>query len=300
MFINLSPIKYRRILQDKTISTVKLFKKEIVYGSMGYAAHAYLNNNFIPDWIPRYSLYGSCHGSGSSKYKNIAYYKAISEALERWAFLDTCSSSNSKLYGFDIDSSTSGMSALPAFSNKHVSLISFYEAVERWALREWWGELLKGKYFNYKTNHAIKSLEIITPFKNTSAVILWKKVTTNNLYTYGFACNKNLLLASKKAEIELKRNEEVLSTLEPNPDINTLTNDYDEKRLVFFSTSEGHRLFLNKVKASVNEININYTVPKKIIDCEIIGPWSKYTTVWRILFEAKTYFNYKDLNFFNF
>ena len=51
-----------------------------------------------------------------------------------------------------------------------------------------------------------------------------------------------------------------------------------EKRIVYFSTPEGHEAFQRRVETPVSK---KAPTPDVICDCELPGPWSEYATVWR-------------------
>ncbi|MBI4924463.1 MAG: hypothetical protein HY843_00950 [Bdellovibrio sp.] len=63
--------------------------------------------------------------------------------------------------------------------------------------------------------------------------------------------------------------------------------DKSEKRLLYFATQEGFESFFKRLVFSLKN-NIKATQPKCILDLEVEGPWSNYTTVWRYLFAANS------------
>ena len=107
----------------------------------GYEAYC----NLVPGLkssISSFSLYSNVDGMGSDQNKSVAYFKAISEAMERWAFYSLTSSQHRNDFGFDIDSTSSGFAAFPGFTKRPAAYYARLEALERWALVSWWFGLL--------------------------------------------------------------------------------------------------------------------------------------------------------------
>ncbi|MFN3455008.1 MAG: hypothetical protein ACK41T_08625 [Pseudobdellovibrio sp.] len=273
--INLASIKYKNILSEHggPIDRLTYSQVNLSHNLKGYEATALLKADLRHN-ADKYTLYDNVDGMGSDTYKSIACYKAISEALERWAYYIS-SITQPNIYGFDIDNSTNGMAAFPDLLKITARRNSLYEALERWTLCEWWANNLA---VTLHTINDINCMEIkIPPYGVTC--ISWK--ISNEKYVYGFASAKNFLTAFNKSTIELFRNDYVLSKS------NFFNNNLNlqEQRLIFFSTKNGYNIFLEKVKESSAKQQQNKT-PKLILSKEIIGPWSKYSTIWRSLFET--------------
>ncbi len=284
MNINLAPIKYSKVLSCNggPIESINIIKKNIYYEQEGYESYTDLTSDLKKLKIRKNTLFGNCDGTGSSTSKNEAGYIAISEAMETWAFRNSINNSNDKKkYGFNIEPTSTGMAAFPSLSNLTVKHLSKKEAIERWSIIEWWYGNLAIK----KTKHT-QLVEVLSPIKNIKIIIVWKKSAENSKYAYGFAAGKSLKNTIKKANIELFRN---LSVLENQCNKNILINrlNLNEQRLLYFASPEGHNKFLERVKISQN-LKITPSMPKKLIDIEIKGPWSKYATVWRTLFEQSS------------
>lgn len=263
----------------------KLVFSEIVsdQNTRQFEVGCYLKEDLRPLDIPKYHLYGNPDGTGTDKYKSVACYKAISESLERWAFYQA-SGENSSKYGFDVDPSTNGMSAYPGLFKSQARSIARLEALERWALVEWWG----GGLSAFTCDDIKRDQNIVIEVSDFGFVaIIWGQVDclSENM-AYGFAADHSPKLAIAKAKLELQRNIFVLkSYFEKESEINFSVLSLQEQRLIWFSKPKGHSLFLDKVTQSKRNILINKT-PKLFIDCEVIGPWSAYATVWRCLFET--------------
>ena len=283
--LSLAPLKYRNIMCENggPIGQILWSPARVSYDLWGYEASCHLKSDLRPINLIQNKLYGNPDGTGCDKYKSLACYKAISESLERWAYYVVGVDMKSELYGFQIDSSTNGMSAFPGFTKKYARKTAQLEALERWALVEWWNGKLRSLQF--KINN-ISFIEILIPGA-CSVVISWTPVTTlNKVIAYGFAAAETTTIAFKKSQVELYRNIFVLERYASNSKLVEVSDlIIQEQRLIWFSNEVGHQCFLNQVNRSLRS-SITNPVPNLILDTEIIGPWSEYTTVWRCLFES--------------
>ncbi len=302
--LNLAAWKYRNILdcKDSPIKKISISKREIAPNKMGYEALAYLNVPFFEKNI----IYGTAAGTGSSIYRYEACQTAISEALERWAFIDTYKSQNASQYFFDVDPSTSGMAAFPGLTKHSVRGIALSEAIERWSVCAWWEEKLQTKSLHVLdptmmvtkplalnsidsknileniTPHNVGILEIDSPWVEYSITIVFTKSKTTNTYAYGFASCNSYEKSYKKALIELWRNIYVLDLFftKEASSLNKVQTA-QEKRLLYFASNNGFKKFISYINRSHN----NMSKPALLLDTEIKGAWSKYATVWRCLFD---------------
>lgn len=294
--LNLAPIKYLNILKKDggPVQEIHLEKCKIEPEKEGFLACAYLSEEIVNSLniICENKIYGKSQGCGSSIYKNIAVYKAISETLERWAFWKISRSPTASVYGFDIDWSTSGMAAFPGLTNYVVKKAAYYEAVERWSMLEWWFENLGIKNVSQDNQKTYTAIELDIPFDDCVCVILHRKLSIG-LNIYGFACHKSFKKAVRKAECELQRNQDVMEKEYGNITHNLhslvseqirLLPEILEKRLLFFSTEDGYKLFKNKLEKGM-AAKKKMKKPTLLINKEIQGAWSKYATVWRIIYE---------------
>lgn len=253
-----------------------------------------LSKRLVPHWDSSSEIYSNADGSGTSKYKNIAIYKGISEALERWAFHETIDSKQAKNFCFDVNPSTTGMAAFPSFFRKQARQRAIYEASERWALHEFWrGNLPIIEHLSLIPN--LRHIEIITPFNNVKVSLLCYQ--KNDQFLYSFAADSILYESYNHALVELSRNLRVFEKLQGIEKKFSDFIDISDRRIYFFSTIDGHQLFIDKINSSPNSIKVN---SKLICDKEIIGPWSEYTKVWRYLYSDSHPDSETDHTFFMF
>ena len=275
----LAPWFYRNLLDSNDIIELpEFFKAEILTGEILFEAVCSLKKTHRPDWVSKSAVYNNRDGAGTSQFKNIAVYKAISETLERWAFYVTADSDESKKYCFDINPTTTGMAAYPGLTAKGARANAIMEANERWALHEFWrGNLPVRKHLSPIKN--LSHFEIVTPFKNCQISLLSYK--NNGQYLYAFAAEETLGKSFQHALVELARNIRVMEKIKDAPKKIEDFNEISDKRLYYFSTEEGHNLFNDRLSNTTKSI---LTTPNLVCDLEIKGPWNQYTKVWRYLY----------------
>lgn len=290
--LSLAAWKYRRVLFEDggPIEQISVRKQEIRPGVIGYEALAYLRED-LREKCETYSVYGNPDGTGSAHYRYDAAHVAISEALERWAFYVLRNGSCASNFYFDLEPTTTGMAAFPGFFASSVSTRARYEAIERWSLCSWWeGRLSARRVLLEQDGHS--AVELLTPWMpTTSTVLLWGPVGVLDCVTYGFATASSLKLALERAWIEKFRNDAVLKAFVGRKEIKDITHLVStvtltqEKRFLFFSSRPGHAKFLERIVDSINTPLAHCIKPRILFDAEILGEWSRYTTVWRCVLE---------------
>ena len=174
--INLSAWCYRNLLAvNDLINNPEFYEVNFLDNSHKYEANVFLKDHLRPNWVNSSEIYKNCDGSGTSIYKNIAVFKAISEALERLAFYDLAENKE-KEYCFDKNPTTTGMAAFPSFSKSIARKNARVEAWERWAIHEFNRSklpVLMHKSEIQNLNH----YEIKIPFKESHVSLLsYKKI----------------------------------------------------------------------------------------------------------------------------
>jgi len=277
----LSPWYYRNVssTENPIIKEISYSVIDDIMGNKVYESYAFLNENIGLSKKPKdFIFYGNADGTGTAPNLIDATYKAISEAIERWAFLHTFyNASTQTKYGFDLDKSTSGMAAYPELIAHNVKYNARNEAIERWAIQMWWIGLISHESID-PFHNLFKIVLITSPFK-TYVAILHTVIPTNGLRAYGFAGASTSKDAIRKATIELCRNCKALSS--PTALLSHPTN-LIEQRLFFFAQSEGQRLFDARVKAIVRPQTLK---PIFYFDGNLPGPWNKYAKVWRTVLD---------------
>jgi hypothetical protein len=283
--MNLAKWKYSQILKEQGGPIARVSVREIdFFGTPSFEAYSYLDLEKVPYKETINCIYGHSHGSGTSSKRELAIYKAISEALERWAWFHCVSENNSwqsfSDLRFDASSSTEGFAAYPGFFARSPREIAFSEALERWAVSSWWERRLKHR-ISVQYDSSICSLEIDQPFCTHSVAILWRDWTFGR--TYGFACGDNFTFAYQKALVELDRNSRVLKEYFSKGKRGSEIDNLNEKRILFFAGGSGIAKFEQRI---ASEVVGHFEAPQLIVDLPVIGPWTKYTHVWRCLFDS--------------
>lgn len=222
-------------------------------------------------------LFSSADGTGTDPVATVARHKAISEAMERWAFHALVRSPQAAEYGFDVDPSSTGMSAFPGLLPRQARRAAVLEAVERFSLISWWDGRVDGRVFQTDWP-GVSAIAIDGPFGGVTVVAYAR--TEWGGYVYGHAAEESFGSACERAVMELARHEWILrarwlsrvagESVEP-------TNIF-ERRCLFFATDEGHALFQARLRCRVSGAAPE---PEVVCDRDLPGPWSEYATVWR-------------------
>lgn len=288
MPISLAPFRYRRIEVDGPVAKLVSGPSTLWDGTKCYDAVAALRPDLRPQDLPALFLYEKAEGGGTNRSEVVARHMAVSEALERWAYFASSDSPLRGRLGFDIDDSTTGMAAFPGITNTPARLQACREAVERWTILEWWRGSLAATPIAFSDTR-LGGIELGGPFGHWTTVILWADSGHHaGGRVYGFAAGKRREAATCKAMIELTRNARALAGFNSRNDSNSLhpsdLKHPNERRLIFFAAGEGRERFQERVEHSASG---GFTAPAKprcLVDAEVVGPWSRYATVWRVLF----------------
>ena len=270
-----------------------------------FHAGAFLEHSLKPSWFQKKQLYNDADGGGTHSLRSVACYIAISEAIERWAFYIASDGPHKIDFAFDIEPSTTGMAAFPGLTKTPARRHAHLEAVERWGVAEWWMGRLPARRLADSTPSK-GALEILTPFSDCTISIVWQQCSFGGM-SYGFAGGVDIQHAIRHALIEQGRNTNVLGKLfgQGTQSLNNFPlkdlHVNNERRLVFFTSKDGVSLFSQRVEVSCH-LKKTLALPRKIVDVEIEGPWTRYATVWRMLYEQSTsdHLNENRNNFFLF
>jgi hypothetical protein len=223
------------------------------------------------------SLFSDADGTGVHQLPSVARHIAISEALERWAFAALVRSEQAEEFGFDVDPSSTGMSAFPGLIDRQARRRSVLEAIERYSLMAWWEGRAEGRRFDTDWP-GISAVAIDGPFGGVTVVVYSR--TQWGGYAYGHAADESFTGACERAIVELARHEWVLRSwwLAYVAGERKTPSNLFEKRCLHFASEEGHEEFMSRVG---NRAIRRGPAPEVICDSELPGPWSDYATVWR-------------------
>lgn len=278
-------LQYFKLLSNKEVfERIIVRKREILQDEIGFEALAYLNEDLLK-YKPHYEIHSNAAGMGSSSNKVVALMKSISEALERWAYSQTKGDNN---LGYDIINDSSGFSAYPNILRNIARRNSIQEAFERWALLSFWNGDIKLTYSEESKTAIYFDNELGLYF-----TIVFDK--QDSKYIYGFSASHNLKDAIYSSRIECYRNFKTIKSLSKMEyEIDKL--HLGERRLLHFASPEGFQSVMNKIQKSPSK---NKTA--NLVLCqEVKGPWSKYTNVYRSVFDCPDIAHSDHVNIFKF
>jgi hypothetical protein len=299
--LNLAPWRYRHIFAEHGGPITKIeFSEFPVLGQRCFQANAYLAPQLTGKVRPPLDLYSNADGTGTHPSAMVARFMAISEALERWAFYVKVRDFDRDLYGFDRDASSNGMAAFPGLFPRQCRSKAYWEALERFCIIAWWEGQLPARV-RPTAWPEVSAVQIDHPLGRGVMVILFKQCSPGGFFSYGHAAARNFGAACQRASIELCRNEYVLRCFRATRPTFTIADlpqlmDIFERRLLYFSFPEGHARFQERLATRPLR---QAEPPQVLFDGPILGPWSRYATIWRIAFNLPTdgYMNPK-LEFF--
>jgi hypothetical protein len=294
--INLAPIRYAYIHQDHGGPIASISSRESTrLGGNVFEAFASLDRSVTGMPVSESRLYGDSDGSGTGSSKAEAVYRALSEALERWAWHSSLEAGRPGL-GLDLDASTTGFAAFPGLGARSARANALAEAMERWCLGMWWQGALSHRFLGPLRWEGVKALEIASPGLSSSVVVLWKDSSISR--AYGFAAGKNPALAAEKAAVELGRNIHVLEYTEAKRGTEAgMPGTRNERRLLFFAGENGRAVFDARLRS---EGKVPGITPKLVVDCPVPGPWGKYAHVWRCLLDPTSLHDTGANDYFHF
>ena len=281
--LSLASLRFRNILSAEggPIERLELADSALL-GRRCFLANAYLREDLIA-WRMSRVVYGSANGSGTDESPMVARFKAISEALERWAHMAVLTSADRDRCGFDVDPSSNGMAAFPGLFRRQARVAAQMEASERFNLLSWWEGRLAALEQDTKWP-GVRAAVLCSDAPGVT-VILFRQ-SPHGHYAYGHASGPDYDSACNRAAMEMERHDKVVARYAL---VHTGEAGYAapanahpiEQRSVFFSTPQGHELFLERLRSRPRQ---TVRKPKLVFDGPVRGPWSRYADVWRVVY----------------
>lgn len=219
-------------------------------------------------------VFGQADGTGIDLDPSVACHMAVSDALERWAFLAIQDSVDADRFGFCAERSSSGMAAFPGLSRKPAQQRAFLDAIEHYALVSWWDGRLPAE-----TGHmpmpGVQMVRIHHDAGDAEVVVLSHRSRAGHFY--GHAVGRNLSEAVERAAVSLARSEAALVAHRARGALGAPA-DFRERRALFFSTPEGAECFERRLRTAPDKPAPEWRVA---FNGELPGPWSRWATVWR-------------------
>jgi hypothetical protein len=261
----INPIRAIGLLRSPLIE--RLITKQLLQPDGNYV---FETTAFLKNWdglFERNSLYGNASGAGTSTTQIISTLKACSEAIERYALTQF---RNTKDYGLELHSSSTGFAAYPGFFSRQARVFALSEAIERWATVEWWRGRLGHDIVQGEGSNDFY-VRVIQPYVNHHFFI-HVFLDDKGFYRYGFGCATTEKIAKLKSKTEAFRNLRLDFSQTPIGD--------NEKRAKYFSCGDGAAMFAERLNC---EIKSTIPMTSLCVDSEVFGGWSRYCTVWRCL-----------------
>jgi hypothetical protein len=274
MSLSLAAVRYRSVFaaDGGPIERVTTSRCSIL-GREQLQANAYLQPELAAG-KPSHAIYGQADGTGSAESSSIACHMAISEALERWAFLATNRSKDAARYGFDIDRSSNGMAAFPGLFRSAAARRARMEALERYAVIAWWD----GRFDAEVRPAPFPGVDLVRIKHNAGqgeVVILVQKTRAG--VSFGHAAGSTVAGAALRAAVELARSDFVITAHRAKGALVQAAN-FLERRALHFSTETGYAQFKERLARPADRPAPSWN---PVFDGEIVGPWSRWATVWR-------------------
>jgi hypothetical protein len=274
--LTLAGVRFRNVLEEQggPIERIEAGKFS-VRGRPWFQANAFLRPGCTPNRA--HEVYGNADGTGANKCPLKAQHMAISEAMERWAYEATADSDRAADFGFDVDPSTNGMAAFPGIIARQARRRAHLEAIERHSIMCWWEGLMEG-YLISTDWPGVEAVLIKGPSSGITAVTFTK---TDTGYAVGHAADEAVGVAVERAIIEMERHAAVVRYWHASNDASKQPAQISEQRALHFSTEEGFARIKDRIGVKPPSPAPEMEV---LCDREIDGPWSQYSTVWRVAF----------------
>jgi len=236
-------------------------------------------------------------GGGWSTDKEESQCKAVTEAIERWAFRYYAISHPEEI-GFESDPTTNGFAALPAaMGSRPLIRHAYHEALERWALNRFWDEgnisfnevtppqdavSLFGQ-FKGRVSCYVAALQDQSPKALRAGTISFcLAIFTNDAggVVPGSACGDDLAATTMRASLEAYIHARAAANLKGKAPLRQL--DITEQRLLHFSTSALAGASV-KERLLLSRTSVPRPTPPIMFSKHLPGPWEPEIRVHRVL-----------------
>jgi len=220
-------------------------------------------------------LFHPADGSGVGATRLEARAKAVSEALERWAFFATQSGPDYTRYGYSYANNSKGMAAFPSFFTHHARRLAVAEAYEHFAVDAWWQGALA--HWSVQRDGATIVFIDVPQFAGFIALAIRHLQLRDYVAAYGFGSGNTPAQAEEKAQLEACRLETLLADRDQNfkRRAPVLTA---EQRMLHLASPAGYSSIRDRLRVRPWRGSI---APKVIFDGPVTGSWSRYAHVWR-------------------
>lgn len=295
--ISLAPIKYSDVLSSSggPIDRVAYAPFDL-FGVSCTQAVAYLREDLTPPGTKSCTVTPQPDGAGSHVSPQVACHMAVSEALERWAVYHCRSHLEDYASVIGADASSNGFAAYPGLFKRQARKAAFRESIERHCLMLWWEGLIEHHPLG-DPRSGVRAIGLSNPFSSHEVIILWGM--HKELHVFAFGAGSNVNQATWRALVEYDRTSQLAERIAKHCQSHgreTITDIY-EKRINYFSGEDGFSRFVERLGSGVigepNDLRI-------LFDSAVSGPWDRYVTVWRTVFDppSRDYLSDREDYFF--
>jgi len=281
LMLNLAPIRYALVAEEGgPISNLEYAQTDYL-GQTWQLSRATLQGEYRHPMGDKLCLFHSADGSGMGPTRLEARAKAVSEALERWAFYDTSSGPDAALYGYNYSMSTKGMAAFPGIFPGTARREAISEAFEYHSVDAWWGGTLKHWIIN-RDDATIVFIDQPN-YKGYIAIAIRHLDLDDYVAAYGIGSGMTPQDAELKAQLEACRSQTILEERDATPGVARSKPILPtEQRLLEYATKEGFSIVKDRL---ATQPWLPAIEPKVIYDGPVKGAWNKFTHVWRYALE---------------
>lgn len=281
VILNLAPIRYALVAEEGGPIANLEYAQADYLGQTWQLSRASLQEAYRHPMGDKLCLFHSADGSGIGRTRLEARAKAVSEALERWAFYETTSGPDAALYGFQHTMSTKGMAAFPGLFPGQARREAMAEAFEYYSVDAWWGGTLKHWIIN-RDDATIVFIDQ-PAFRGYIALAIRHLDLDHYVAAYGIGSGMTPEAAETKAQLEACRSQTILETRDALP-LGARRQPIleAEQRLLEYASPEGFGLVKDRL---ATQPWLPAIKPKVIFDGPVTGDWNKYTHVWRYALE---------------
>ena len=236
-------------------------------------------------------------GSGWSPDREESQAKAVTEAVERWAY--SLYQKNMCDAALDKDNTTTGFAALPEEAPAARLILSAYsEAVERWLISSIWDaadiplteteadpgvfrklfKKLDGRLHCFRTR--LKALGVPVPVGETLEFCLYIFETAQGGVVPGSACGGNWDIVSQRALTEVFTHATAFRRLEKQPSA-AISNILERRLLRFGADPGGFVKVIERFRRGSGKIMPE--TPPVIFSRQLPGPWNPEISIHRVV-----------------
>lgn len=277
--VNLAPLRYAFVAEEGGPVERIDYGTDRFLGREWQLCRAILREEHRHPLGKQLRLFHPADGSGVGATRLEARAKAISEALERWAYFETSSGPDYALYGYAHANSTKGMAAFPGILGRQARALAVAEAYEYFSIDAWWNGALA--HWTVERDGATIVFIEQPGFAGYVALAIRKLGCEHYAAAYGMGSGSTPLAAEVKAQLEASRLQ-VLLERRDRSDLNQNPILEEEQRVLYLASPDGYGTVLDRLQVEPWRCA---PTPRVVYDGPVKGPWNRFAHVWRYALE---------------